>query len=143
MPDSPVEYELRCMENREVEPHQTKASNHTRMTAFKQALQNLGENLKEDFNALRWIPLLWWLLAHLGTLAGVAILLRYLVLITTVPIFAPSGVCMPDGSFNAGLDPYNMWSSSGFFQITLGFGELSFGTAKFIDVAWDVVSCFI
>lgn len=51
-----------------------------------------------------------------------------------------SSACLPDDSFS--LDPreYRYWSRSGFFQITLGFGRLTFTQAKAIDVIWDIVS---
>ncbi|KAH7385960.1 hypothetical protein BKA66DRAFT_569276 [Pyrenochaeta sp. MPI-SDFR-AT-0127] len=48
--------------------------------------------------------------------------------------------CQPDGSFQLqGRQDFSYWSSSGLFQITLGFGELSFTQAKAIDIIWDVV----
>lgn len=53
-----------------------------------------------------------------------------------VPTF---GFCQPNGKFNTGLEPVTAWSPSAAFQITLGFGSMSFSTAKFIDVIWDVV----
>jgi hypothetical protein len=53
-----------------------------------------------------------------------------------VPSF---GVCQPNGDFNTGLEPVSAWSPSAAFQITLGFGSMSFSTAKFIDIVWDVV----
>ncbi|KAF3031934.1 hypothetical protein E8E11_001326 [Didymella keratinophila] len=31
-----------------------------------------------------------------------------------------------------------MWSSTGFFQITLGGGNLTFAEAKVVDIAWDI-----
>lgn len=47
--------------------------------------------------------------------------------------------CQPDGRF--GLDSYyNVWDLSGIFQITMGFGALSFSNAKLLDAVWDVVS---
>jgi hypothetical protein len=48
--------------------------------------------------------------------------------------------CMPDGDFEVNPARYSYWRWSGFFQITLPFGELSFSQAKVIDVVWDVVS---
>ncbi len=49
-------------------------------------------------------------------------------------------ICQPDGSFSVLDDePFSYWSSSGFFQITLGFGELTFTQAKVIDLVWDIV----
>src|SRR3569833_514602 len=51
--------------------------------------------------------------------------------------------CKPDGSFNPHWISYDVWSISGFFQITMGFGALTFTQAKVIDVIWDVVSTYI
>lgn len=53
-----------------------------------------------------------------------------------IPTF---GFCEPNGNFNTGLEPVSAWSPSAAFQITLGFGSMSFSTAKFIDIIWDVV----
>jgi hypothetical protein len=53
-----------------------------------------------------------------------------------VPTF---GFCESNGNFNTGLEPVSVWSPSTTFQITLGFGSMSFSTAKFIDIIWDVV----
>jgi len=49
------------------------------------------------------------------------------------------GFCEPNGNFNTGLESVSIWSPSAAFQITLGFGSMSFSTAKFIDIIWDVV----
>ncbi|KZM27916.1 uncharacterized protein EKO05_0010306 [Ascochyta rabiei] len=46
--------------------------------------------------------------------------------------------CLPDDSFNLQPGSYQYWSNSGFFQITLGFGRLTFTQAKAIDVIWDM-----
>jgi hypothetical protein len=51
-----------------------------------------------------------------------------------------ASACTPDGAFSLLPTPYSYWNRSGVFQINLAFGSLSFGMAKFIDVAWDVVS---
>ncbi|KAK5655840.1 hypothetical protein OQA88_5379 [Cercophora sp. LCS_1] len=37
------------------------------------------------------------------------------------------------------FDRYNWWSFDSFFEITLGFGSLTFTQAKVIDIAWDVL----
>ncbi|PVH93746.1 hypothetical protein DM02DRAFT_480520, partial [Periconia macrospinosa] len=47
--------------------------------------------------------------------------------------------CAPDGNFTLNPVQYNFWSPTGIFQITLKFGNFSFGTAKLIDVIWDTV----
>lgn len=46
--------------------------------------------------------------------------------------------CQPDGSFELDPEKFRYWKS-GFFQISLGFGNLSFTKAKAIDIIWDVV----
>jgi hypothetical protein len=48
--------------------------------------------------------------------------------------------CQADGNFYTNPNDFNYWHTLGFFQITLGFGNFSFTTAKVIDVMWDVVS---
>lgn len=49
------------------------------------------------------------------------------------------GGCSPAGEFMAPLDGrFSNWDVRSTFQITVGFGHLTFSTAKFIDVAWDV-----
>lgn len=47
--------------------------------------------------------------------------------------------CQPDGRFELSSS-YNVWDLSGVFQITMGFGALSFSNAKLLDAVWDVVS---
>ncbi|KAF2467368.1 uncharacterized protein BDR25DRAFT_173805, partial [Lindgomyces ingoldianus] len=47
--------------------------------------------------------------------------------------------CQPDGAFDLYPESFQYWSGSGFFQITLGHGNLSFTQAKVIDIVWDVV----
>lgn len=47
--------------------------------------------------------------------------------------------CQPDGKFSLIWGRYTPWTRSGFFQITLAFGNLNFSQAKAIDVIWDVV----
>lgn len=49
------------------------------------------------------------------------------------------GFCESDGTFNSGLESVSAWTPSKAFQITVAFGPVSFSTAKFIDVVWDVV----
>lgn len=48
--------------------------------------------------------------------------------------------CQPNDVSDIGPENYRYWAGSGFFQITLGYGQLSFTQAKIIDVAWDIVS---
>ncbi|KAK4209700.1 hypothetical protein QBC37DRAFT_240442, partial [Rhypophila decipiens] len=68
-----------------------------------------------------------WVLGFLGLPALTASALRD----------APG--CLPNGEFNPRSMQYNVFNSSGLFQITHGFGELSFTQAKIIDILWDVI----
>ena len=63
-----------------------------------------------------------------------------LPLITAHRLYQVSDACQPDSGFYVGYDEYDIWDVAGFFQITLGFGEFPFSTAKTIDVGWDVSS---
>lgn len=55
--------------------------------------------------------------------------------------------CEADGDFNIELDSEmggfkyrgDLWAIKGFFEVTLGWGKLSFTAAKLIDVTWDLV----
>ncbi|KAI0886904.1 uncharacterized protein GGS22DRAFT_118950 [Annulohypoxylon maeteangense] len=37
------------------------------------------------------------------------------------------------------MSTYNTWATSGFFEINLGVGNLTFTQAKAIDISWDIV----
>ncbi|KAK2060620.1 hypothetical protein LY76DRAFT_568660 [Colletotrichum caudatum] len=88
-----------------------------------------------DVRTIHWTATLTSTLA-LGWIAALAYLLYY---IGTGSIGWGYGACQPDGSFDVFQSEYNLWSVSGFFQITLAWGRFSFADAKAIDVAWDVV----
>lgn len=48
--------------------------------------------------------------------------------------------CYPDDTFSPFEEAtYNYFSASGFFQVTLGFGSMTFTQAKVCDVIWDLV----
>lgn len=57
-------------------------------------------------------------------------------------------VCGVDGRYNfqgsnfddGGYSYYNPWATSETFSINIAFGKFHFGTAKLIDVIWDVVN---
>ena len=51
--------------------------------------------------------------------------------------------CLPDGSFAVDPSHFRYLSSSGFFQITFGWGNMTFTQVKAIDISWDIVSCII
>ncbi|KAF5632942.1 hypothetical protein F25303_9330 [Fusarium sp. NRRL 25303] len=112
--------------------------------AFKDAfydLTRIGKKSK-DSRPLDWCfirRVLWascWNLSVLG-------LLVYLCLVPLMDSSDEEDRCQPDGEFRFdGIDQlggFDWWAPRGFFQITLGWGRLSFGTAKFVDVIWDLV----
>jgi len=54
-------------------------------------------------------------------------------------IEANYSVCQPDGTFSLSFDQYTPWKQDSFFAIDMSYGSYSYGTAKLIDVVWDVV----
>ena len=99
------------------------------LTAFK--------DLKQDLKSTRWLRGLGWsagVIWFFGLVAS-AILMGIVALFRT-----DNTACQPDGNFRLHPYTYSMWSSSGFFQITLGGGNLTFAQAKVVDIVWDIVS---
>lgn len=97
------------------------------------------QDLKRDLKSTRWLRGLGWFFGAVWILGLAGTLV--LVAVGAVWLFRSDlEACQADGSFR--LDPrtYSMWSSSGFFQVTLGGGHLTFAEAKAIDIIWDVVS---
>ncbi|KAK5059893.1 hypothetical protein LTR84_009776 [Exophiala bonariae] len=74
-----------------------------------------------------------------GPLVVIILLCMVLKIITRKDLYPVDEACRPDAGFYVGDTEYNIFASTGFFQITLAFGTLPFSTAKIIDVAWDVV----
>lgn len=100
----------------------------------------LRESWKEalrDVRTIRWARGGLWFLFFCW-MAGL------LTCIIMVPLiwsgYYMSSACLPDGTFSI-YEIYDPWDIYGFFQITSGFGELTFTQAKVVDVVWDVVSC--
>jgi hypothetical protein len=58
-------------------------------------------------------------------------------------ILVGATACCPDGAFSLQPNDYDYWDASGFFQVTLGFGAMTFSEAKALDVVWDVVSASV
>ncbi|KAK3374725.1 hypothetical protein B0H63DRAFT_480813 [Podospora didyma] len=97
-------------------------------------ITELPREVMADLRAVRWRRACLWALFSIWT-SGL-----FLVTVA-LPLHAPNSrsACQPDGSFNLRPFDYQPWSSAGFFQITIAFGELTFTQAKVIDVIWDVV----
>ncbi|KAF5718972.1 hypothetical protein FGLOB1_1386 [Fusarium globosum] len=121
-----------------------KASNKSSVIkAFKDAfydLKRIGKKRKDspplDWRFIRRVVLaICWNLSVLG-------LLIYLCLVP-LGVGDEDNPCQPDGEFRFDavdqLGTFDWWAPRGFFQITLGWGRFSFGTAKLIDVIWDLV----
>ncbi|KAH7087845.1 hypothetical protein FB567DRAFT_592502 [Paraphoma chrysanthemicola] len=84
-----------------------------------------------QFLAVAWLT---------GVVLSLALLVR---LATTTDLSSLTSdrfvACQPNGLPDIYPDRYRYWAGSGFFQITLGWGKLSFTQAKVIDVAWDII----
>ena len=108
---------------------------------FRNSLRSVRtafRNLKRDLKSTQWLRGLGW---FFGFVWNSSLLVTLLLVATGAEWFSSDlKACQADGSFN--LDPrtYSMWSSSGFFQVTLAGGHLTFAGAKAVDVIWDVVS---
>lgn len=94
-----------------------------------------SRELWTDLRAVRWMRVLLWF-GVIAWITAIAVSIAF----ACIHANDVDGFCMPDGSFSTNPSGYNIWKSSGFFQITLGFGHMSFALAKFIDIAFDVVS---
>ncbi len=110
---------------------------------LKNSASNLNiafKDLKNDVKAIRWLRGLGWSIVVIWFLG----LMFCAVFVGLMPmILSNDTACLPDGSFSLHPDTYSMWSSTGFFQITLGGGELTFAKAKVIDIVWDIVGSLI
>ncbi|KAF6794932.1 hypothetical protein CSOJ01_13603 [Colletotrichum sojae] len=104
----------------------------------RQDWRKAGLGALQDLKAFRWVAFLGWLFL-LGWIAGLVFLLVMLAINPTSFSVSKKSACQPDGSFNLFMKGYNMWDISGFFQITVAWGTLTFANAKLIDVVWDVV----
>lgn len=112
-------------------PEQRKGSRGTTFwgTAHYQAWHDL---------TTRWRRGLFWTFCFF-VFVGLVLVLAIVLKLSENATLSGMTACRPDGQFS--LEPYNYkyWDSSGFFQITLAFGNLSFTQAKVADVAWDIV----
>ena len=94
-----------------------------------------------DLKAIGWGHYGWRFCTVFVPILVVIGLTLILPVITSRKLYAVNDACRPDSGFYVGYGDYNIWDLSGFFQITLGFGDFSFQNAKTIDVGWDVRVC--
>lgn len=97
--------------------------------------KNAYRDLKHDLKNTRWLRGFGWF----GAVCWFVGLVMALTVLGIASVGYSDTACQPDGSFRLHPETYSMWSSSGFFQITLGGGKLTFAQAKGIDIAWDIV----
>ncbi|KAJ3961204.1 hypothetical protein N0V92_002086 [Colletotrichum tropicale] len=102
--------------------------------AWKEAVIAAVQDLI-DFN---WVIAISWLFL-LGWIAGLGVLMSVVIQQPQAITDSDNTACQPDGSFNIFRNEYDWWAASGFFQITMAWGTMTFANAKFVDVAWDVV----
>ncbi|CAO2654126.1 Nn.00g108590.m01.CDS01 [Neocucurbitaria sp. VM-36] len=86
----------------------------------------------------KWRQAALWLLAIIWIIC-LLVSFGILAALPASEVYNTESACQPDGSFTLDPSAYRYWSKSGFFQITLGFGNLTFTQAKAIDIIWDVV----
>ncbi|KAF5523617.1 hypothetical protein CGCA056_v004401 [Colletotrichum aenigma] len=102
--------------------------------AWKEAVIAAVQDLI-DFN---WVIAISWLFL-LGWISGLGVLMSVVIQQPQTITDSDNTACQPDGSFNIFMNEYDWWAASGFFQITMAWGTMTFANAKFVDVAWDVV----
>ncbi|KAH7351445.1 hypothetical protein BKA66DRAFT_278434 [Pyrenochaeta sp. MPI-SDFR-AT-0127] len=91
-------------------------------------------DFKCDLRRTQWLRGIGWT----GGVIWLLGLIASAIYIGTAFLTDTSTACQPDGSFRLSPETYSMWSSSGFFQITLGGGHLTFAEAKVVDIVWDI-----
>ena len=114
---------------------------HAQLSYFAVSWREGHLQARKDF-LVRWRDCGRWLLVTIW-LVTLIFSLIILILIDTglrSDIRGDLGACLPDGSFSVEPDTYRYFSGSGFFEITLAFGSMSFTQVKVLDVAWDIVS---
>jgi hypothetical protein len=47
--------------------------------------------------------------------------------------------CRPDNSFNFEGSKLSVWRMDNPFDVTIGFGRMTFSQVKLIDISWDIV----
>ena len=92
---------------------------------------------------LRRISKQSWILGVLSFFGFAALLLALILPSVLNPVYGDGGygtACILDGDFSLFPSVDSFWSVTGFFNISLSFGKLTFGQAKIIDIIWDLVS---
>lgn len=92
---------------------------------------------------MRWargLLLAFYLCIALAAVYFLSLLIRVSITASYFGFVDLSTACLPDGRFSLHPLSFQFWTAPEVFEITVGFGNLSFTRAKVIDVIWDVVS---
>lgn len=103
-------------------------------------------DLWNDLKQTRWLVFSGWF----GLLFWLGFLLFSIIVLPSIADYATDiNFCRPDNTFalpsadgysySYSDNTYSVWRPSNPFEVTMGFGNLSFGIAKLVDVIWDVV----
>lgn len=110
------------------------------LSKFFKVLKRSYGSFIDDLQATKWVRGLGWFIGVIWLLSLIASL-SLISLISNIRYFSTTNTCQPDKSFRLHPETFSYWSSTGYFQITLGWGHLTFTQAKAIDIVWDIVSC--
>ena len=91
-----------------------------------------------DLKTVNWQRNFYRVWIFLWPILFMTALIVILPVVSSHRLYQPVDACQPDSGFRVGYSNYNIWAISGFFQITLTYGRLSFTAAKIITVCWDV-----
>ncbi|KAI1658319.1 hypothetical protein F4813DRAFT_46041 [Daldinia decipiens] len=92
-----------------------------------------------DLRSIGWARAGLWTLFALWTMTVLGFFI-FIALYNSYDFEIHNGsACRTDGSFIINSSDYSLWKSSSFFDISLGFGNLTFAEAKVIDISWDIV----
>lgn len=103
---------------------------------FSELWNESYRGLIKDLKATEWLRELGWLMG----VVWVSFLLASICIISLISFSSTANACQADDRFRLRPNDFSLWSSTGFFQITLGGGHLTFTKAKVIDISWDIVS---
>ncbi|XP_014551170.1 hypothetical protein COCVIDRAFT_31238 [Bipolaris victoriae FI3] len=98
-------------------------------------IRTAWHDLKHDLKSTRWLRGFGW---TLGVFWLFGLIVSAIMVGMMSAFITTNSACLPDSSFRLKPDTFSMWSSTGFFQITLGGGDLSFAEAKLVDIVWDI-----
>ncbi|KAI1131225.1 hypothetical protein F5Y10DRAFT_79838 [Nemania abortiva] len=114
-------------------PERHRASCRTPCLPYQESFSDLRKNKRKL--AVGFLIYIW--------LLALVVVLAFLLLFGVLQSisFGPLDLaaCHPDGTFSFLREAYNPWAASGFFQINLAFGSLTYTDVKTIDILWDIV----